>query len=91
MAKDEVRRIVLVTPDEMVFDMALVIESLRLSPGRLINGEAGTMSIVDNEPPEGIRDLKCRFPFNSMEYGGGLSKDVFSSLVKGDSRSRAMM
>ena len=89
LANDDVRRRVLLTPEEMVPD-TLPIVSLRVRLGLEDIGEGGGC-VVFCEPPDGTRSLSRRFIVASSEFGGGLSRDVVSNFVKGDSKSRATM
>lgn len=78
-ANEDVLRIVLVTPEDIV----LVIVSLRLRLGRIILGDGGCGDSARDRRPHncGVR--------GSFMSGGGIWREVESNRVNGDSKRRA--
>ena len=84
LAKDDVRRKVLETPDERVF-----IVSLRLMLGRADVGDGGR-----ERPADDVREERReRYPPSGFVSSsrGELLRDVLSRRVKGDSSRRAVI
>lgn len=82
LANEEVRLMVLETPEEMV----LVIVSARFILGRGGVGDGGRVSAGEDWSEERL-ERPLNDPISNL---GGMLRDEFSSLEKGDSSRRAM-